>query len=131
MGGGTRNPVIFSVFKSRAPRLRRTIIKRVIGGKNRQFSKIHYVRTEFYFHGWGYGVFSENSSGEIWQLRGVVPGSRLWGNLVSAVEGVGTVNFQISGKVFVRPVAVGKIRAFYEKILTRFRAILKKGFGLY
>ena len=49
---------------------------------------------------------------------GVVPGSQLWGNLVSAVEGVGTVNFQISVKVFVRPVAVGKIRAFYEKILS-------------
>ena len=126
MGGGTRNPVIFSVFKSRAPRLRRTNNKTRLGGKNRQFSKIHYVRTEFYFHGLGCGVFSENSSGEIWQLRGVVPGSWLWGNLVSAVEGVGRINFQIEVKVFVRPVAVGKIRAFYEKILSRFRAILKK-----
>lgn len=71
-------------------------------------------------------MFSENSSGGIWQLRGVVPGSQLWGNLVSAVEGVGRVNVQISVKVFVRPVAVGEIRAFYEKILSRFRAILKK-----
>lgn len=65
-------------------------------------------------------MFSENSSGGIWQLRGVVPGSQLWGNLVSAVEGVGRINFQIEVKVFVRPVAVGEIRAIYEKILSRF-----------
>ena len=74
-------------------------------------------------------MFSENSSGGIWQLRGVVPGSQLWGNLVSAVEGVGRINFQIEVKVFVRPVCCGGTRAFYEKILSRFRAILKKGFG--
>ena len=129
--GGIRNPAIFSVFKPRAPRLRRTKIKPRYRWEEPRFLKIHYVRTEFYFHVLGCGVFSENSSGGIWQLRGVVPGSQLWDNLVSAVEGVGRINFQISVKVFVRPVAVGKIRAFYEKILSRFQAILKKGFDLY
>ena len=77
------------------------------------------------------GCFQKTAAGGIWQLREVVPGSQLWDNLVSAVEGEGRINFQIEVKVFVRPVAVGKIRAFYEKILSRFQAILKKGFGSY
>ena len=87
--GGIRNPAIFSVFKPRAPRLRRTKIKPRYRWEEPRFLKIHYVRTEFYFHVLGCGVFSENSSGEVWQLRGVVPGSQLWGNLVSAVERCG------------------------------------------
>ena len=72
----------------------------------------------FIFMVGGVGVFSENSSGEVWQLRGVVPGSQLWVIFLSAVEGVGRVNVQISVKVFVRPVCCGGTRAFYEKILS-------------
>ena len=64
-----------------------------------------------------WGVFRKQQR-EVWQLRGVVPGSQLWDNLVSAVEGVGRINFQISVKVFVRPVCCGETRAFYEKILS-------------
>lgn len=74
-------------------------------------------------------MFSENSSGGIWQLWGETLGSQLWVIFLSAVEGVGRVNVQISVKVFVRPVCCGETRAIYEKILSRFQAILKKGFG--
>ena len=72
-----------------------------------------------------WGVFRKQQRGGL-TAAGACPGSQLWGNLVSAVEGVGRINFQIEVKVFVRPVCCGETRAIYEKILSRFRAILKK-----
>ena len=65
-----------------------------------------------------WGVFRKQQRGGLAAAGGFVPGSQLWVIFLSAVEGVGRINFQIEVKVFVRPVAVGKIRAFYEKILS-------------
>ena len=74
----------------------------------------------------GMGCFQKTAAGEFGSCGGLSPVLSCGVISHQPLKGVGTVNFQISGKVFVRPVAVGKIRAFYEKILTRFRAILKK-----
>ena len=73
-----------------------------------------------------WGVFRKQQRGGLAAAGGFVPGSQLWVIFLSAVEGVGRINFQIAVKVFVRPVCCGETRAFYEKILSRFRAILKK-----
>ena len=77
-----------------------------------------------------WGVFRKQQRGNLAAV-GETLCSQLWVIFLSAVEGVGRVNVQISVKVFVRPVCCGETRAIYEKILSRFRAILKKGVCMY
>ena len=75
---------------------------------------------------WGVGCFQKTAAGRFDSCGGLSPVLSCGVISCQPLKGVGTVNFQIEVKVFVRPVCCGETSAIYEKILSRFRAILKK-----
>ena len=119
MWGGIRNPAIFSVFKPRAPRLRRTKIKPRYRWEEPRFLKIHYVRNRILFSWLGvWGCFQKTAAGEFGSCGRLSPVLSCGVISCQPLKGVGRVNVQISVKVFVRPVCCGERRAIYEKILS-------------